>query len=69
MDESSEQLAAAHSRKLCTYEPLMEVLRTYLDLGWQVEILPWVAVVRGLMNSTSIKRIHDFLLLPRQRWQ
>ena len=36
--ESSDQIAAAHARKLCTYGPLMEALQAYLVEGWQVEI-------------------------------
>ena len=46
---SSEQLAAAHERKMRTYAPLLEALQVYLDEGWQVEILPWVVGVRGLL--------------------
>ncbi len=42
MDESSDQLAAAHEHKLQTYGPLMEALQAYSDEGWQVVILPWV---------------------------
>ena len=38
MDDSSEQLAAAHERKMRTYTPLLEALQAYLDAGWQVEI-------------------------------
>ena len=44
MDESSEKLETAHEQKNCTYAPLMEALQTYLDEGWQVEILPWARV-------------------------
>ena len=42
MDGSSEQLTAAHERKMCTYAPLLEVLQAYHDEGWQVEIFLWV---------------------------
>jgi hypothetical protein len=34
MEESSDQLAAAHVCKLQTYSPLMEALRAYLEEGW-----------------------------------
>ncbi len=44
MDDSSEQLAAAHERKMRT--PLPEALKVYLDEGWQVEIFPWVVGIR-----------------------
>ncbi len=34
--------------------------------GRQLEILLWVVGVRGLLNSASITRILDLLLVPRQ---
>ncbi len=63
MDESSEQLAAAHTMKLCTYRPLTEELQPYVDRRDQVEILHWVVGVHGLLDSSSITRILDFLLV------
>ena len=69
MDGSSEQLAAAHERKMRTYAPLLEALQAYLDEGWQVEILPWVVGVRGLLDDETIKCCLRFLEIPRQCWQ
>ena len=69
MDGSSEQLAAAHERKMRTYAPLLEALQAYLDEGWQVEIFPWVVGVRGLLDDGTIKCCLEFLEIPRQRWQ
>ncbi len=69
MDGSSEQLAAAHERKMSTYAPLLEALQVYLDEVWQVEILPWVVGVRGLLDSDTIKSCLEFLEIPRQRWR
>jgi hypothetical protein len=69
MDDSSEQLAAAHDRKMRTYTPLLEALKVYLEEGWQVEIFPWVVGIRGLLNSAAIKSCLEFLAVPRQRWE
>ena len=69
MDDSSEQLAAAHDRKMRTYTPLIEALKVYLEEGWQVEIFPWVVGIRGLLNSAAIKSCLEFLAVPRQRWE
>ena len=69
MDDSSEQLAAAHERKIRTYTQLLEALQAYLDEGWQVEIFPWVVGIRGLLNSATIKSCLEFLTVPRQRWE
>ncbi len=69
MDDSSEQLAAAHERKMHTYTPLLEALQVYLDEGWQVKIFSWVVGIRGLLNKGAIKSCLDFLAVPRQRWE
>ena len=69
MDDSSEQLAAAHERKMRTYTPLLEALQAYLDAGWHIEIFPWVVGIRGLLNSATIKNCLEFLTVPRQRWE
>jgi hypothetical protein len=69
MDDSSEQLAAAHERKMLTYTPLLEALKVYLDEGWQVEIFPWVVIICGFLNSAAIKSCLQFLAVPRQRWE
>ena len=69
MDGSSEQLAAAHERKMRTYAPLLQALQTYLDEGWQVEILPWVVGVRGLLDGDTIRCCLEFLEIPRQCWK
>ena len=68
MDDSSEQLAAAHERKIRAYTPLLEALNVYLDEGWQAEIFPWVVGIRGL-NSAMIKSCLEFLTVLRQRWE
>jgi ribonuclease HI len=66
-DSLSEQLAAALRRKLCTYAPLLEALRSYVAQGWQVTILPWVVGVRGMINEKSVTNVLNFLQVPRNR--
>ena len=66
-DSLSEQLAAARRRKLHTYAPLLEALRSYVALGWQVTILPWVVGVRGMINEKSATEVLNFLQVPRHR--
>jgi hypothetical protein len=69
MDDSSEQLAAAHERKMSTYTPLLETLQAYLDEGWQVEIFPWVVCICSLVSSAVIKSCLEFLAILQQRWE
>ena len=66
-DSQPEQLAAALKRKLCTYGPLLEALQSYSDRGWQVQILPWVVGVRGMIDAKSVPEILNFLQVPRVR--
>ena len=66
-DTHSEMLAAACQRKLRTYGPLLEALRSYLESGWQVLILPWVVGVRGMVDVNSVSKILDFLQIPQRR--
>jgi len=68
MDESADQLAAAESRKLRTYAPLLDALRKYEADGWQIEILPWVVGVRGLLMKAPTQHVLDFLAVPGKSW-
>ena len=65
-DSQSEQLAGARQRKLCSYGPLLEALRSYLENGWQVQILPWVVGVRGKVDAKSVRDILNFLRVSRK---
>jgi hypothetical protein len=64
IDESSSQLQAATARKLRTYAPLLTALKPYLDDGWQVQILPWVVGVRGLVITSFATPVFKFLSIP-----
>jgi hypothetical protein len=46
---------------------LLAALRSYLESGWQVLILPWVVGVRGMVDVKSVLEILDFLRVSRQR--
>jgi hypothetical protein len=67
-DSHSELLLAARQRKLRTYGPLLEALRSYLESGWQVLILPWVLGVRGMVDAKSVFEILDFLRVSKKRY-
>ncbi len=69
MDDSSEQLAAAHERKMRTYTALLEALKVYLDEGWQVEIFSWVVGISSLLNSAEIKSCLEFLAVLWRSWE
>jgi hypothetical protein len=68
-DSQTEQLAAAHRRKLCTYGPLLEALLAYDEIGpgWQVKILPWVVGVRCMLDEKSVPEVMSFLQVPQDR--
>jgi hypothetical protein len=66
-DSHSELLAAARQRKLRTYGPLLEALRSYSESGWQVLILPWVVGIRGMVDVKSVLEILDFLRVSTKR--
>ncbi len=51
-----------------TYAPLLDALRSYAAEGWQIEILPWVVGVSGLLVKASTRKVQDFLSIPRKNW-
>ncbi len=57
MDEFSEQLISAETRKMRTYAPLLDALRSYAAEGWQIEILLWVVGIRGLLAKASTMKV------------
>jgi hypothetical protein len=65
-DSHSELLAADRQRKLRTYGPLLAALRSYLESGWRVLILPWVVGVRGMVDVKSVLEILDFFRVSSQ---
>lgn len=66
-DSRSGLLYAARQRKLGTYGPLLEALRSYIERGWQIRILPWVVGVRGMIDTKSVSEILDFLQVAQDR--
>jgi hypothetical protein len=68
MDKFSEQLIDSETQKLRTYAPFLKALRSYSAEGWQIEILPWVVGIRGLLVKASTLKVLDFLSVPRKSW-
>jgi hypothetical protein len=60
-------LGVAIHRKLGSYGSLLEALRSYIERGWQVRILPWVVGVRGTIDAKSVSEILDFLQVAQDR--
>ena len=67
-DVCPEQLKAASNRKVSGYTPLQAALQVYSDAGWQIEILPWVVGIRGLIEQQDIYTATEFLDIPRATW-
>ena len=53
----------ARMRKHVKYKALADVLRR-CHPGWQVEVLPWVVGVRGVVDATGIQHAMTFLGVP-----
>ena len=68
-DVSPAQLKAASDRKITKYNTLLVALRCYTESGWQIEILPWVVGIRGLIINHGICSAAKFLDIPQQAWQ
>ena len=66
-DTSSEQLTVAYTRKKEKYHPVQTALQHYLDAGWQVEILPWIVGIRGLIQASHIQEALTFFEIPQSK--
>ncbi len=55
-------------RCICSYGPIKGSLSADLAKDWQVEILPWVVGVCGLVDTQPVHRVLELLLVPRERW-
>jgi len=65
------RITAAVLRKLSAYGGLAEAVRQ-LKGGdeWQVEVLPWVVGIKGVVDATGIYTALDFLEVPaNRRWK
>ena len=70
ISEGRRSIQQAVERKIETYGALATGLRQrYGRLNWQVEILPWVVGVRGVVDAAGIHRALEFLDIPVQRRQ
>ena len=50
------------------YDPLQRALKSYSDLGWNIEILPWIVGIRGFVHQTGIQNALRFLEIPTSEW-
>ena len=64
----SDQLLSAHDRKNLKYAIVERALHQYVTAGWQVEILPWVVGIRGLIEEKSIHAAVEYLDISRSEW-
>ena len=67
-DVCPEQLRIASDRKVKGYDPLKTALQLYSDAGWQIEILPWVVGIRGLIQESELHNALKFLEIPKTAW-
>ena len=67
-DLRNDSLERAHESKKSKYAPLREALRKYLNAGWKVEVLPWIAGVRGFVHREGIQTVMCFLEVQESAW-
>ena len=61
-DRSKINLRKAYEFKMTKYDPIQRALKNYSDLGWKIEILPWIVGTswpsgRTLVRCTSRSRV------------
>ena len=58
-------IRAAYERKKEKYQELAQAIAGLLrEPGWKVELLPWVAGTRGVLDATGIREAMTFLEIP-----
>jgi len=67
-DSFPDQLLSAHDRKNLKYAIVERALHQYVAAGWQVEILPWVVGIRGLIEEKIIHAAVEYLDISRSEW-
>ena len=67
-ESNRRRMAEAAERKRMKYQPLVAALQHYVDRGWEVVVLPWVAGVRGIVDKQGITSALEFLEIPEQQW-
>ena len=67
-DVGRRRIKEAFERKLHKYQPLAtEIARHLGDLEWQVDVLPWVVGVRGVVDAAGLQRAMAFLGVPADK--
>jgi ribonuclease HI len=67
-DVHEDQLEAAATLKQDGYTPLIRALDFYTARGWVVHVFPWVVGIRGLLHSSHICALLQFLEVPNKHW-
>jgi hypothetical protein len=67
-DVHEAQLEAAATLKQDGYTPLIRALDFYTARGWVVHVFPWVVKIRGLLHSSHICALLQFLEVPNKHW-
>jgi hypothetical protein len=65
-DIHQAQLLAAAIRKQQAYQPLVEGLSYYTELGWVVNGFPLVVGIRGMIDSSHVESLLKFLDIQRK---
>ena len=64
-----DQLQAARLRKETKYGPIKLALLGYETKGWQVQVLPWIVGILGMVLTEELQAIASFLNIPNTAWQ
>jgi hypothetical protein len=68
-DVHLERLDAAYQGKLAVYGSLLTALSFYTEIGWTVQILPWVVGARGLIKKRHMCNALEFLEVSHKKQQ
>ncbi len=68
-DVHQAQLLAAAIRKQQKYQPPVEGLSYYTEQGWVVHVFPWVVGIRGMIDSSHVDSLLQFLGIERKHWR
>jgi hypothetical protein len=64
LDHTRTSIRRAGERKRLKYQLIVDALAHLKAEGWKVEVLPWVAGVRGVLDTKGICKAAKFLEIP-----
>jgi len=65
LDHTRTSIRRAGERKRLKYQLIVDALAHLKAEGWKVEVLPWVAGVRGVLDTKGICKAAKFLEIPQ----